>query len=74
MKILTEGHRYELANFEKKEQVGQQIQFIQKEPKVNGSPELITISDGTTNEEVPCNPGQQINLDHYAVCRLSQVA
>jgi hypothetical protein len=32
--------------------VGQTIQFIQKEPKEEGSTELVTISDGTTNEEL----------------------
>lgn len=52
MKVLTEGHKYELSNFENKEQEGQTIQFIQKEPKEEGSTELVTISDGTTNEEV----------------------
>jgi hypothetical protein len=55
MKVLTEGHKYELANFENKEDAGQSLQFIQKEPTkaadaVAGT--LDTISDGTTNEEV----------------------
>lgn len=52
MKVLTEGHRYELANFEKKDETGQILQFIQKEPVSEGSTELKPISDGTTNEEV----------------------
>ena len=52
MKVQVEGHRYELSNFENKEQQGQILQFIQKEPKFEGSTELTTISDGTTNEEV----------------------
>lgn len=56
MKKLIEGHRYELENFEKLTEVGQTIQFIQKEPmkELNGLPEgtLETINDGTTNEEV----------------------
>lgn len=52
MKVITEGHRYELANFEKKDEPGQTLQFIQKEPTSEGSTELKTISDGTTNEEV----------------------
>ena len=54
MKNLTAGHRYELAAFEGgKPQV---IQFIEKrmtgenEPAVAG--QLITVNDGTTNEEV----------------------
>jgi hypothetical protein len=41
-----------LSNFENKDKVGQTIQFIQKEPKEEGSTELVTISDGTTNEEL----------------------
>lgn len=52
MKINTEGHQYELSNFENKDQQGQILQFIHKEPKEDGSTELVTISDGTTNEEV----------------------
>ncbi len=47
MKILTPGHKYELANFEKVAAAGQVLQFIQKE----GEP-LKTVKDGTTNEEV----------------------
>lgn len=56
MKVKVEGHSYELANFEKKQEVGQTIQFIHKEPNtIENHPEkgtLITISDGTTTEEV----------------------
>ena len=52
MKTNVQGHNYTLANFENKESEGQIIQFIQKEPISEGSTELKTISDGTTNEEV----------------------
>lgn len=52
MNILIEGHRYHLNNFENPEKVGQVIQFIQKEPKEEGSTELTTINNGTTNEEI----------------------
>ena len=68
MKTITEGHRYELANFENKEGKGQEIQFIEKKsvtdmrlnnilmPDGSDYPEnldtLVTINDGTTNEEV----------------------
>ena len=52
MKNNIEGHQYELSNFENKDQQGQILQFIHKEPKEEGSTELITVSDGTTNEEV----------------------
>lgn len=52
MKVLRPGHRYELANFEKQQEPGQQIQFIEKEPAAEGSTELVTVNDGTTNEEV----------------------
>lgn len=52
MKNNVPGHQYELSNFENKDQQGQILQFIHKEPKEEGSVELITISDGTTNEEI----------------------
>lgn len=53
MKVLHEGHYYELANFEKLHNVGQRIQFIQKEPAIIGNETtLTTVADGTTNEEV----------------------
>jgi len=51
MKVLLEGHRYIAANFENPDH-GQVIQFIHKEPIVAGQPELETLSDGTTNEEL----------------------
>lgn len=52
MKVLTEGHQYELQNFEGT--TPQVLQFIHKEPDpVQSEPgKLITLSDGTTNEEV----------------------
>jgi hypothetical protein len=52
MKVYTDGHRYELANFEDKATHGQLLQFIQKEPVEGGNGELKTTHDGTTNEEV----------------------
>jgi hypothetical protein len=53
MKVLVEGHLYELSNFENKDAKGQELQFIHKEPiKKEFSTELETISDGTTNEEL----------------------
>ena len=52
MKVLVEGHKYELSNFENKNEQGQTLQFIQKEPITEGSTELKTVSDGTTNEEL----------------------
>jgi hypothetical protein len=53
MKVLTEGHKYELRNFEQDlSELNQRIQFIHKEPAILGRPELLTVSDGTTNEEV----------------------
>ena len=52
MRVITLGHRYELSNFENKDKAGQIIQFIEKQPKEEGSTELVTISDGTTNEEL----------------------
>jgi hypothetical protein len=52
MKVNVPGHQYELSNFENKENPGQLLQFIHKEPKEEGSTELETIVDGTTNEEL----------------------
>lgn len=61
MKILTPGHKYELANFEKKDSPGQTIQFIEKISQQESTGEtptpvtmqtLVTVNDGTTNEEV----------------------
>jgi hypothetical protein len=52
MIILTPGHLYELGNFDKPGDPGQLIQFIEKKPASEGSTELVTVSDGTTNEEV----------------------
>ena len=52
MKVKVEGHTYELSNFENKDAEGQTLQFIHKEPIAPSHPELKTISDGTTNEEV----------------------
>lgn len=52
MKILRVGYQYELDNFETPTQIGQVIQFIEKETKQEGLPELITVFDGTTNEDV----------------------
>jgi len=53
MKVLTEGHLYELENFENKEVEGQKIQFIEKIPyETDGVTKLVTANDGTTNEEV----------------------
>lgn len=49
MKVLRENHRYELASFEGGQP--QELQFIEKEPN-NISGGLVTINDGTTNEEV----------------------
>jgi hypothetical protein len=48
MIVLVKGHHYLATNFEDKHS-GQDIQFIHKEP--NGE-QLVTVSDGTTNEEI----------------------
>lgn len=50
MKVLTEGHLYEVASFEGSEP--QRIQFIHKESRFSGSAVLETVADGTTNEEL----------------------
>lgn len=52
MKVLVEGHSYIAENFENKE-TGQVIDFIHKQPVLGTeSGELITVKDGTTNEEL----------------------
>jgi len=50
MQVVTEGHKYALDNFEGEGQ--QVIQFIEKVPVKLGEPELRTVNDGTTNEDV----------------------
>lgn len=52
MKVATPGHRYQLSNFEQPESPGQVLQFIEKAPREPGSADLVTVKDGTTNEEV----------------------
>lgn len=55
MKVITAGHRYELNHFESYGLPGlpvQTIQFIEKVPVGDGSTDLRTLNDGTTNEEV----------------------
>lgn len=53
MKTITLGHKYALASFEGGPE--QTIQFIEKIKRLTENPdgvELVTINDGTTNEEV----------------------
>lgn len=61
MKIITEGHLYELDMFESTPESNQRIQFIEKVPVkeikyLEGTAldptALITLNNGTTNEEV----------------------
>ncbi|HVU38060.1 MAG TPA: hypothetical protein VHC95_06975 [Opitutales bacterium] len=51
MKIITAGHKYELANLAS--DTTQTLQFVEKQP-IPGDPsgKLQTVTDGTTNEEV----------------------
>lgn len=51
MQVLTPGHKYVAANFENAEN-GQTIQFIEKQPNHIAGGTMITINDGTTNEEL----------------------
>jgi hypothetical protein len=50
MKVITEGYKYELPGFEDLKNI-QLIQFIEKVPSET-SDELITVNDGTTNEDL----------------------
>jgi hypothetical protein len=48
MKALTPGHNYELLHFENP-QGAEHIQFIEKKQQDG---QIVTVNDGTTNEEV----------------------
>ena len=53
MHVITTGHKYELASFEGGPT--QSLQFIEKVKRLTENPdgtELVTVNDGTTNEEV----------------------
>lgn len=52
MKVITLGHKYELAHFEDPATGCETIQFIQKSLSGKGGGDLKTDQDGTTNEEV----------------------
>lgn len=54
MKVIREGHRYLLEPFENNGIAAddQVIQFIEKVPIEEGSTELKTLFNGTTNEEL----------------------
>ena len=53
MKVLKPGHSYELANFEQDSpELNQHLHFIDKVPCEDGCGKLVTVHDGTTNEEV----------------------
>ena len=56
MKVLTPGHKYHLEHFENGDKQGyplcEILQFIHKEPSKLRPKELVTVHDGTTNEEV----------------------
>jgi len=55
MKVITIGHKYELENHEHPLDVpNQTLQFIEKKLAGEGFPagSLITVNEGTTNEEV----------------------
>jgi hypothetical protein len=51
MKVLVPGYAYELANFDKKNEAGQKLQFIDLQIE-EGTPYLIAKTDGATNQEV----------------------
>ena len=83
MKVLIEGHKYELANFENPSSEGQVLQFIEKTPKFTceagkdpvPTGELTTVNDGTTNEEVLAVLIDRINsLNKKFPCRENSIA
>jgi hypothetical protein len=73
MKATSEGHRYELDSFEGGAK--QVIQFIEKVPIAEGSTELRTVNDGTTNEEVLAVLLDRLNyLNQKFPCRENALA
>jgi len=84
MKNITPGHRYELENFEGNDKPGQIIQFIEKVPKATLNAnvtdasypgELVTLHDGTTNEEVMAMIIDRMNyLQSKFPCRENAIA
>lgn len=74
MQILTPGHKYVASNFEDKSN-GQTIQFIEKQPVAIGSSEIITVNDGTTNEEIIEILVDRLNfLNNKFPCRENSIA
>lgn len=77
MKILTPGHKYELDNFEAHDKPGQTLQFIEKttDPEDRTGHILITLNDGTTNEEVLVVLIDRLNsLNAKFPCRENSIA
>lgn len=75
MKVITVGHKYELENFENKEATGQTVQFIEKISNPETPTELITVNDGTTNEEVLAVILDRLNiLNEKFPCRENALA
>lgn len=53
MKVIDPGHHYILEDFDNpNEGEGQELKFIKKAPRSEGSTEMVTVQEGTTNEEV----------------------
>jgi len=52
MRVIKEGHEYVLDGFEEPVEGSQYLQFIDKAPSKSNPHVLITVADGTTNEEV----------------------
>jgi hypothetical protein len=76
MRVITQGHKYELANFENKTAPGQILQFIEKTPDHTQAPgTLTTVNDGTTNEEVITMLVDRLNsLQAKFPCRENAIA
>jgi len=77
VKVITQGYKYELDNFEETNEQKQVIQFIEKGPKSNenGDASFVTINNGTTNEdviEVLINRIQYLN--NKCSCRENSIA
>ena len=73
MKVIRDGHKYELAHHEGPG--AEVIQFIEKQPKALGKTgELETAYQGTTNEEVlRCLIDRLSNMNSKFPCRENSI-
>jgi len=62
MEVYTEGHEYELFNFDNPMKEPQRLKFVNKVKDESDPTKLVLVHDGTTNEDVLA---VLINRMHY---------